>query len=121
MQLTLRFQRAGAAERQVLYLHIGVPEVGVQPLSGHDRLGPRHRVDDARRGRGGGGLRDGRRHGVEARGDPEPRHRRRQRRPAPDLRRARPSDPALQVSKKIMTASTSTERKEDLTTTPSVP
>ena len=42
MQLTLRFQRAGAAEQQVLYLHIGVPEVGVQPLGGHNRLGPRH-------------------------------------------------------------------------------
>ena len=90
----MRFQRAGTTERQVIYLHIGVLEVGVQPLSGHNRLGLRHRVDNARRGIGGGGLRDGRRRGIEARGDPEPRHPRRQRRPAPELRRACPSDPA---------------------------
>lgn len=78
--------------RGVKNLDVGVPEVGVQPLGGHDGLVPWHRVET--RGGGGGGLRHGGRRGVAARRDPEGGHRR-GRRPAPEPRGARPSDPAL--------------------------
>lgn len=73
------------------YLHIGVLEVGVQPLGRNHGLRPRQRVGSLRNGR--------RRGGVAARRDPERTdapQRRRHRRPAPEpgalLGGARPSD-----------------------------